>query len=375
MVMDAAYVSGGVGKYDIDDLRSVLSGTTASPALSTSTDHFGGQGAVVPKDLERQFQLLAALVSDPGYRENAVRLFKKPLPEFYRRLDATPASALSLGQARIMAGNDPRFVLPPIEALEATDFAQLKAVLGDRLLTGRLEIGLVGDLNEAQAIDIIARTFGVLPNRSTTPEDLSAARASKFAEDFGTHTLHHRGEANQLAWRRVWPSTDDSDFRLEQTMALLADIVQIRLLDELRENLGVSYGSSTASDMSDIYPGRGMFSISTNGDPKDLEKIEATVDAVIAEILEKPVAADLFERGRKPTLERFADWRRRNGTWIGIVDEAQTQPARLQRFRDNEAQFKSITAEEVWQAAQRFLLKDKSYTFRVLPKMADGTAN
>jgi zinc protease len=124
--------------------------------------------------------------------------------------------------------------------------------------------------------------------------------------------------------------------------------------------------------MSDVYPGRGTFAISTNGDPKDLHKIEQAVDAVIAEIRAKPVTADLFERGRKPTLERFADWRERNGTWIGIVDKAQTQPVRLQRFRDNEKQFKSITAEEVWLAAQKFLREDKSFTFRVLPQPAVG---
>ncbi len=370
MLMDAAYVSGGLGKYDVDDLRSVLSGSTASPSFSSNLDHFGGQGAVVPKDLELQFQLLAAIVTDPGYREEAVRLFKRPLPEFFRRLDATPGSALSVGQARILSGNDPRFVLPKLEALEASQFEQLKTALGDRLAKGHLEIGLVGDLDEQRAIDIVAKTFGALPKRDDNLADHSVQKNVRFADTFGVHTLYHRGEANQLTWRRIWPTTDDSDHKLEQTMGLLADIVQIRLLEELRENLGVSYGSSTDSDMSDVYPSRGTFSISTNGDPKDLDKIEQTVGAVISEILEKPVSPDLFERARKPTLERYADWRKRNPTWVGIVDAAQTQPDRLQRFRDSEARFRSITADDVWQAAKQFLLKEKNYTFRVLPKPA-----
>ncbi len=370
MVMDGAYVSGGLGKYDIDDLRSALSGTTASPAFSTGIDYFGGQGAVVPKDLERQFQLLAAIASDPGYREDAVRLFKRPLPEFYRQLDSTPASALAVGQARIISGGDPRFVLPALEAVNAAEFGALKATLGDSLLTSQLEIGLVGDLDEAAAIDVIARTFGALPKRASAPADRTIAKTTRFADAYGVHTLYHRGQPDQMIWQRVWPTTDDSDMRLEQTMALLANIVQIRLLDELRENLGVTYSAMANSDMSDVYPGRGTFTISTSGTPNDLEKIEQTIDAVIAEILEKPVAADLFERGRKPALERFADWRKRNGTWIGIVGQAQTQPLRLQRFRDNESQFKSITAEDVWRAAKTFLRKEKSYTFHVLPQTA-----
>lgn len=368
MFMDGAFAAGGLGKYDIDDLRAVLAGSTASAGFASGPTFFGGGGAVVSKDLERQMQLMAAFVTDPGYREAAVRLFRRPLPEFYARLDATPGSALSIGQARIMNGDDPRFTLPPLEKLMAADFDQLKSVIGGQLQNGAIEIGMVGDLDEAQAIEIVARTFGTLPKRADKPLDFGEAKANRFTAKFGTHTLYHRGEANQLSWRRVWSTNDDSDFREEQTMSLLADIARIRLIDELREGLGATYGAGAASDMSDVYPGRGTFSISTSGDPKDLEKIEAAVDKVISELLAAPVDADLFERARKPTLESYTDWKRRNATWIDIVDEAQSAPERLQRFRISENQYRSITSQQVWEAAKRYLDPTNSYTFRVLPK-------
>lgn len=367
MFMNGAFAGGGLGAYDADDLRAALAGTTAAPVFAASSDHFGGSSAVVSKDLERQMQLLAAMITDPGYRDDAVRLFRRPLPEFFSRLDAVPASALAIGQARIMNGDDGRFVLPSLEQLQTADFAALKTALGTSFADAPIEIGLVGDFNESDAIAIVARTFGALPRRSRAMPVDPAARQSRFTDAFGVHSLTHRGEANQMAWRRVWPTTDDSDLRLEQTMELLADIVQIRLIDELREKLGATYGAGASSDMSDIYSGRGMFSVGTNGDPKDLEAIEKAVDAVIAEMVAAPVNNDLFERGRKPTLESYADWRRRNPTWIDIVDQAQTAPERLERFRRNEETFRSITADEVWKAAKRFLEDKPSYTFRVLP--------
>lgn len=368
MFMDGAFAAGGLGKYDIDDLRAVLAGSTASAGFASGPTFFGGGGSVVSKDLERQMQLLAAFVTDPGYREAAVRLFRRPLPEFYARLDATPGSALSIGQARIMNGDDPRFTLPPLEKLMSADFEKLKSVIGGQLQSGAIEIGLVGDIDEAQAIETVGRTFGALPARSNQPFDLGDAKNSQFSGKFGTHTLYHRGEANQMSWRRVWTTNDDSDFREEQTMSLLADIARIRLIDELREGLGATYGAGAASEMSDIYPGRGTFSISTSGDPKDLEKIEAAVDKVVSELLTGPVDGDLFERARKPTLESYTDWKRRNATWIDIVDEAQSAPERLQRFRISEDQYRSITPQQVWEAAKRYLDPAKSYTFRVLPK-------
>jgi zinc protease len=365
--MNGAYTGGGLGRYDNDDLRALLAGSTAQAGLYASTDHFGAGGAVVAKDLEQQMQLFAAFLTDPGKREEAVRLYRRGFPEYFSRLDATPQSALSVAIGKTMSDNDPRFSHPVQDSLEKADFAELDAALRDALTSNRLEIGLTGALDEAAAIDIVGRTIGALPPRKSEADDYTDARKASWSTATGNHDIAHRGEANQLSWRRSWTTTDDSDYRLQHAMDIFAGVVRIRLLDELREKLGAAYSASADSDMSSIYPGRGTFTVSTNGDPKDLAVIEASVDAVIAEMLSKPANADLFERARKPTLEAYADWRRQNGTWAGLTAEAQTDPRRLERFRISEQQFRSITAEEVWAAAKRMLDGKASYTFRAVP--------
>lgn len=373
--MGGTYASGGLGKYDNDELRTLLAGTTVQGNLYVSTDHFGAVGAAVPKDLDLQMQLLAAFLTDPGKREEAVRLFRRGLPEWYSRLDATPQSALSVAIGKTMNGDDPRFIVPDQERLTAADFAELETVLGEALKSNRLEIGLTGALDEDAAIAIVARTLGALPQRKTEAGDYAEARKTSWSSATGSHDIPHRGEANQLSWRRTWTTTDDSDYRLQQAMDIVANIVQIRLIDELREKLGATYGAGANSDMSSIYPGRGTFTVATDGDPKDLAAIEAAVDAVMAEILAAPASADLFERARKPTLEAYADWKRQNGTWSRLVAEAQTDPRRLERFRTGEMQYRSITAEEVWQAAKKMLDRKPSYTFRAIPaKVATAPA-
>ena len=367
-LMNSAYASGGLGKYDIDDMRALLAGSTAQPMLYAATDHFGGSGSVVSKDLERQMQLIAAYLTDPGKRDEAVRLFRRGLPEYYSRLDATPQSALGVAIGKTMNADDPRFTVPDQKALTAADFTELDKALGDALTTNRLEIGLTGAIDEDAAIAIVAKTFGALPPRKTEPQDYSEARKTAWSGATGNHDVAHRGEANQLSWRRVWTTTDDSDDRLTDAMDIFAKIVQIRLLDELREKLGATYGASARSDMSSTYPGRGTFSVSTEGDPKDLAAIEAAVDAVIVELLTAPVSADLFERARKPTLEAYADWKKQNGTWANLTGEAQSDPRKLELFRNSEEQFRSITPDEVWKAALQLLEGKASYTFRALPK-------
>ena len=366
--MAGAYSSGGLGKHDQDDLRALLAGTTVQGGVYVADELFGGNGNVVPKDLELQMQLVTAFLTDPGKREEAVRLFRRGIPESYARLGATPQSALSIAIGKIMNGNDPRFMVADQAAVSAADFAELDGTLGDSLKANRLEIGLTGALDEDAAIAIVAKTFGALPQRKAEAQDYSEARKTTWSGATGNHDVTHRGEANQLSWRRVWTTTDDSDDRLQDAMDIFAKIVQIRLLDELREKLGATYGASARSDMSSTYPGRGTFSVSTEGDPKDLAAIEAAVDAVITELLTSSVSADLFERARKPTLEAYADWKKQNGTWARLTGEAQSDPRKLELFRNSEEQFRSITPDEVWNASKQLLEGKANYTFRVLPK-------
>jgi zinc protease len=367
-LMAGAYVSGGLEAHDIEDLRSLLAGTTVSAAFSVADNYFGGYGAVAPADLERQLQVMAAYTKYPAYSQNALRLFRRPLPEAYARLDATPNSALGVNTVRIMTDNDPRFSLEPLETVQSVDFSMLKSSLSDALLTNRLEIALVGDIDEADAIASVAKTFGALPERTSLGAPYIEARKTSWASASGNFEIPHKGEANQLGWRRVWLTTDDSDQKMAQGMDLLARMVTLRLTDELREKLGASYGGGASSSMSNVYPGRGSFAIATSGDPKDVAAIEAAVDGIVAELLAAPADSDLFERARKPVLESYADWRKRNDTWIGVASEAQSNPGRLDRFRHSEDLFKSITPKDVWGLAKTWLGRPAQFTFRALPE-------
>jgi zinc protease len=312
-------------------------------------------------------QLTAAYLTDPGKREEAVRLYRRGLPEWFSRRDATPQAALGSKTGSIMTDNDPRFSIPSQALVESADFRAIDAALGDALTGNRLEIGLVGALDENEAVAIVARTFGALPKRKSDATDYADARTITWSSARGTHEISHRGEPNQLSWQRIWTTADDSDQRLKLSLELFASMAQIRLLDELRERLGKTYGAFARSSMSDTYAGRGTFTISTDGDPKDLAAIESAVDSVMAEMLAAPASPDLFERARKPALESYVDWRKSNGTWWWLTSIAQTQPYRLQRYRDDEKIYRSLSADEVWQTAKRMLEGKPSFTFRALP--------
>jgi zinc protease len=69
------------------------------------------------------------------------------------------------------------------------------------------------------------------------------------------------------------------------------------------------------------------------------------------------------------------DWKKQNGSWIGIAAVAQSNTERLDRFRNSEALFKTITTADIWQLAKKWLEPSAPFTFRALPDemvKADG---
>ncbi len=269
--------------------------------------------------------------------------------------------------SRILAAGDARFDFPELTDLETLSFERLRELVEPSLATGAIEIGLVGDFEADDAIKAVAATMGALPPRVTANTTRAKIEPRGWDAAPGNYAIAHRGEPDQLAWTRLWPTTGDTDLKLAVTMNVLAEVFSIMLTDELREKLGASYGGSASSSMSDLFKDFGQFSVATAGDVGRLSEIEAAVGRITADLIAEPIDADLFARAREATLKAYETRLTRNTTWAGIVDETQLRPESLARFVESEPLYKAITPQDLRAAAVRFLKPGASYTFRSVP--------
>ena len=148
---------GGLGKHSEDDLQTILAGHSVGTDFGEGEDGFTAAARTTPQDLALQLQIYAAFVTDPGYRPEGESQYRVQTNNFFLRKDATPGSALQAALGGILSDNDPRFTLQPVEAYRKLTYAKLKAAVSDRLAHGAVEIGIVGDIDEAEAIREVAR--------------------------------------------------------------------------------------------------------------------------------------------------------------------------------------------------------------------------
>jgi zinc protease len=364
--------AGGLGEHSQDELTTILAGKRVGYSIGSGADVFVMNGSTAPKDLDLQMQLLAASLTDPGYRSEGEERYGRSIDNFFANLDATPGRALGNALGGILSSNDPRFSLQSKQAYRERSFAKLRSDIGDRLAKGAIEIALVGDIDEDAAIAAVASTLGALPQREAEFRQREAARIRSFTALRGQRVLAHTGEADQALIRMTWPTRDDSDLKEALQLGLLARVVRLKLTDQLREDLGQAYSPSASSSTSRIYKDYGTFNIAASVDLEQVEPTRAAIAAMLAGLRDEPLDEDTLSRARKPLLESYDNALKSLGGWMGLADRAQSEKARLQRFFDAPDIIKSFTGEDMQQAAIGFLYPDEAVEFVVVPQGSDA---
>jgi zinc protease len=366
--MTTSLIAGGLGAHTLDDLVSILAGKQVGLGISADPETFQLTGTTTTGDLEMQLQLFAAALADPGYRSTGEEQYRRNVANFFAQVNATPANALNNALGGIVSDNDPRFTLQSQDAYMQLSFASLRDAIGERWQNGALEVALVGDFDEAQAIDLVARTLGALPAREPAFGAWADNRQRTFTADRSLRVLRHNGEANQALMQMIWPTRDGEDFAESLELEMLARVLRLQMTEKLREELGQTYSPSASADQSRVYPGWGTLTIGASITPDDVEAARAAMVGVVSALRDAPISDDVLQRARAPLAETYDNLLKTNAGWMGFVDRAQTQPDRLQRYVDAAGIIGGITASDVQAMALRYLDPAQRLEIVVLPQ-------
>ncbi|WP_288486095.1 insulinase family protein [uncultured Novosphingobium sp.] len=359
---------GGLGKHSTDDLQTILAGHSVSDTFGTGDTSFDARAITTPRDLELQLQLWTAMLTDPGYRAEGEVQYRHNMNNYFEQLRATPSSALRADLGGILSGNDPRFTLQDVKAYRALTFAKLKRDISDRLAHGAIEVGIVGDISEDEAIALVASTLGALPKREPAFGDGKDRAERIFTADRLPRVIRHTGPGNQALLRLTWPTRDDADPDETLKLAMLERVVRIELTDTLRETLGKAYSPTAASSLSRAWPGYGTFGIAASVDVADIKQTRMAIIRTLNQLRDAPVDADVLQRARQPLLESVQNSLKTNDGWIALVDRAQTQADRIQRQIAAKNRLATISAQDVQTMALRYLEPAQGLEVVVLPK-------
>ncbi|MES2573098.1 MAG: insulinase family protein, partial [Verrucomicrobiota bacterium] len=366
-IAGSTFGPGGLGKHSADDLRRILAGKNVGWQFRPDSEAFLFSGGTTREDLLLELQYLGALLTDPGYRPEALRQARKGLEQLYLSFEHTANGPLSTEIANLLAGGDPRFGLPAKEIMLSRSLEEVKAWLAPQLARGALELSIVGDLDPDATIAAVAQTLGALPAREPKPplDELKkiAFPAQPFARDYSIPTEIPKG-----ALALFWPTSDAIDVKRGRRLNLLSSIFSDRLRVKVREEVGGTYSPNAFSNASDTFAGYGYIMANIDVDPAMAGKISDIVITLADELATSGVTVDELNRARQPLLTSMKDSLRSNAYWLGrVLARAQEQPETLDWTRNRIADIESITPEELNTLAKSYLGRSRVSRATILP--------
>lgn len=371
----SSFIEGGLKQISAQDMERVLTGKIWNAALGVEDDAFVLSGRTRPEDLSTELQVLAAFATEPGWRPEAFNRIKTAYGTVHDQLQSTTGGIFNRDLGGLMHGGDQRWTFPSREQIAAASLGELRTVVDNPLTKGDLEIVIVGDTTVDKAIAAVADTFGALPARPGDPA-LPGAEKAPFPAPSAQPVLRtHKGRADQAALFMAW-RTDDlfSNLQRSRDVSILGQVVQLRLIDELREKQGATYSPNASSTASVTFKNWGYLGVSMEVPPEKLDGVVASIRKIAADLRDKPISDDELERAKKPRIDQIEKARVTNEYWLGALSGAQSDPRLLDATRSVLAGLARVTPADVQKAAKTYLGDDQSWLLLVKPEAAASAA-
>lgn len=283
----------GVGNFSPVDLRKVLAGKNAnvSPRLSATTESLSGQCSAT--DLETMLQLTHLYFTQPRKDEDLFKSFVSRQQALYQNAAADPQFTFQDSLTKIIYRNHPWAPrVPKPENFGQIDLNRSLEIYKQRFGDANgFTFAIVGkfDLNEIKPL--LETYLGSLPATKTKSNFKDVGlRPAKGVVKKEVYKGTEEKSYIRIFWYGETPYSDEEQLKLQA----LTEVLNIKLIENLREELGGIYGGGMYGSLSK-YPYNGYsIGVSLPCGPENVDQLlKATYEELDKIKKEGPKEEDL----------------------------------------------------------------------------------
>jgi zinc protease len=295
---DSVVSAGGLGKFSAVDLPKVMAGKQAGVGVSISEYEEGLSGGSSKQDLETMFQLIHLRFTQPRPDAEAFAVLAGRIKAVLANQSATPAFAFNAALESALRQDHPRVQPFTADDVDKIDFEKAVAFYRDRFAdAGDFTFVFAGAFDLETMKPLVERYLGSLPSsgRTETWKDTGVRFATGVVE-----RRVEKGIEPQSRAALVFTGPFEYDPTERVAIRALGDVLETRLRETLREDLGGTYGVSVSVRYAKIPVGEYALRIMFSADPArtdelltaaraeiDLLRAEGPSDAQVADVKAK----------------------------------------------------------------------------------------
>ncbi len=357
--------SSGLGAHDATTLPKLLAGTSASVSPYIGGNWEGIHGSTSPTDLETALQLAHLWFTQPRLTNEGLALNKRNRANALANRLNSPGAWFSDAWTRLVWADHPRRLAWTVDTLDQMDAAASRSFFEGRMADANdFTWVFVGNL------DVDALKAGL----ETYVASLPSAEGSEVPGDDGVRMVPgvvsdtvRAGIDPKASVRITFHGDVDYSRDARHAMRSLNEWAEVRLREELREELGGTYGVSASGSMWNVPYSGYSFTVSFQCDPERVEELEAAAWAVLRDMRQTAPDEAMVEQIKAKQRRSHEVNLNDNAWWKGaIVASMQRgeEPAMVASYGEV---IEGLTAERVHEAAQTWLDESQYARLVLLP--------
>jgi zinc protease len=376
LVSDAEYISAsvastlvgtsGLGEHDATTLQKALAGKAVrvQPAMDDLSE--GLAGAASPADLETMLQLVYLHFTATRQDSVAVASLLTRLRAFLQNSAAAPEAAFSDTLSVTLAQYHPRARPVSVASIDEIDPDRAFEIYRDRISDASdFTFTFVGSFQPDSIRPLILQWIGGLPatNRTESWRDNGirppAGRVEKIVR---------KGVEPKSQTAIVFNGPFEYSRANAHVLRSLIEVLDMRLRDQLREELGGTYGVNIGQSATrDPYPHYGI-SIVFGSAPERADSLSTVVFAEIEKLRTAGVDAETLQKVKEAQRRSFETDARQNNWWVAHITAAVRLGMEPDGMANLPALIDGLTSDQIAEAARLYLTPEQYVKVVLLPE-------
>ncbi len=370
MMASSIVTMSGLGNFDQIALNKKLAGNTARLSPYISEIYEGVNGSSTPKDLETMLQLNYMYFTAVRRDENAFNTLISQLKNQVANMKNSPMYAYMDTLYKVVtSGNSRTITIPTEKQIDQINLDNALYVFHDRFAdAGDFVYVMVGNFNVDSVSPLLEKYLGSLPSkkrvetwRDVTPIFPAGIVRLDFAKNSEAQSRVNIFMKGDFKW----------NIKERLHLVVMADILNIKLRESMREEQGGVYGVNL-SDRASLYP-KPRYSIDFvwGCAPENVDKLATTVFDEIKKIKSNgPAIIDLTKV--KETLIREREVAlKENSYWQQILQNAYRQGDKLMTMEEYKKAINAITVKDIRNAARKYLNENNYVIGELMPEQKE----
>ncbi len=348
----------GVGQFSPLDLRKVLAGKTASasPRIGSISESVNGQSTA--NDVETMLQLTHLYFTQPRLDEELFKSFVTRQQALYQNLISDPQFAFQDSVLQILYQGHPWAPrLPRAETFTKVDLNRAMEIYKERFGNANgFTFVIVGKFDLNTIKPLIATYLASLPSngKSSAFKDVGLRPAG------GPLSAEMRkGTEPKSLVRLMWNGETKFSEQEQLRLQALAELMNIKLIETLREDLSGVYGAGMFASLSKHPYGHYSIGISMPCGPDNVEKLVTAALEEIEKVKTNGPAAEDLAKVKETWKQQYLVNIKDNNYWARHLiqsTELGTDPDSILSF---EKRIEALTTDDLKATANKYLDSDK----------------